>query len=429
MVSRSALVVSKFDLRHLKLGMIHLPVEIWRYILLYAIDAPKILHIDPIPKGNLIEEAPYWASERTRNALRRVCSSWNRFLAIHSHRYIRISDFFHHMVPAASLPNATRIRIDECYCSKCSPFTSDRFELASIFENCVKSAHTLTGPIPWRVRIIDVEKHGYLDILALEPSRISNLRALLYWRGGNLPDIIFSASPPLSILRMRESDLAKMKQLDLSKISTLDIFGIQRTNLGVVHFPSLTHVSLDMSYVSRTHRNRVEQVLEWLQVYGRRLETFYWIDHVSEITDSEVDKVWSLCPQLQRIHLPLKATWPPPPSAHTLQQLRVYLFERLLSDEDYRSPAPCPACNYTHVDVVQFSHHLPQIAASGVGRIEIMTLVWHKWFDNTNAHIFCFWTQAKSYAIEVVDVSGMTFEQALVAYLEECKRRSVCKRV
>ncbi|CCA69314.1 hypothetical protein PIIN_03213 [Serendipita indica DSM 11827] len=406
--------------------MIHLPVEIWRYILRYAIDCPEFLYIDLVPKGRPTDEATYWASERTRNALRGVCSSWNRFLATYCHRYIRISDIFHDTVPPASLPNATRIRIDECYCLHCNTFINDHVGLISRFEHYVNSAHTGTGATTWRVEIVDAEMNDYLDVIALEPSRISNLRALWHWRG-DLPDNIFSAGPPLSIMGTCADDLAKMKRLDISKIKSIHIHDINQTNLGVVHFPNLTHACLEVDLTSQTSRNRVNQVFDWLEVHGKRLETFYWIDYLSEITNSEVDKIWSLCPHMRRLHLPLNAKWTSPPSSHTLQLLRVLSFEQLSPDGYSRLPVPCSLCNHSHAGVVQFSHYLPQIAASGVGRIKIMALAWHQMFEDDNEHIFCFWTQAKSHAIDVVDISGLTFELALVAYLEEYKRRSVCK--
>ncbi|CAG7852874.1 SubName: Full=Uncharacterized protein {ECO:0000313/EMBL:CCA69314.1} [Serendipita indica DSM 11827] len=404
--------------------MIHLPVEIWRYILRYAIDCPEFLYIDLVPKGRPTDEATYWASERTRNALRGVCSSWNRFLATYCHRYIRISDIFHDTVPPASLPNATRIRIDECYCLHCNTFINDHVGLISRFEHYVNSAHTGTGATTWRVEIVDAEMNDYLDVIALEPSRISNLRALWHWRG-DLPDNIFSAGPPLSIMGTCADDLAKMKRLDISKIKSIHIHDINQTNLGVVHFPNLTHACLEVDLTSQTSRNRVNQVFDWLEVHGKRLETFYWIDYLSEITnselpdilfsakpplsllaanakdlikikqlelsnittlsiqgiepahlslvhlpnlthvwfemlwrplidqnrvhsilewlrfygkrletfywldfdsgitDSDVDKVWSLCPNLQRLQLPVDARWTPPPSSHQIRLLRV----------------------------------------------------------------------------------------------------------
>lgn len=59
-------------------------------------------------------EGTYWEMERQRNALRRVCKSWDQFLRLFSHRFVRIQDVFHGQVPIASLCKAIRISLTYC---------------------------------------------------------------------------------------------------------------------------------------------------------------------------------------------------------------------------------------------------------------------------------------------------------------------------
>lgn len=67
--------------------------EIWHHILQEAIHVPIFLDPDPLTLcgvqalASYNDERPYWESERTRNVLRRVCSSWNAYLAPMAHRY------------------------------------------------------------------------------------------------------------------------------------------------------------------------------------------------------------------------------------------------------------------------------------------------------------------------------------------------------
>ncbi|CCA77428.1 hypothetical protein PIIN_11405 [Serendipita indica DSM 11827] len=99
--------------------MIHLPVEIWRRILFHAIEVPDLFMKDLTPVTEISSAIGYWKSERTRSALRRVCSSWNDFLASYDGRYVQISDIIHGTVPAAQLARALRINLMYCNCEVC----------------------------------------------------------------------------------------------------------------------------------------------------------------------------------------------------------------------------------------------------------------------------------------------------------------------
>src|SRR5690349_21772750 len=98
-----------------------LPVEVWQDILLDVISTPKLFSLDPIAAYEPPDEDEYWASERTRNTLRRVCSSWNQLLSQYDGRYVRTSDVLHKKIPATQLARALRIKVDDCRCARCNP--------------------------------------------------------------------------------------------------------------------------------------------------------------------------------------------------------------------------------------------------------------------------------------------------------------------
>lgn len=185
--------------------------------------------------------------------------------------------------------------------------------------------------------------------------------------------------------------------------------------------PNLTHVWFEMLWRPLIDQNRVHSILEWLRFYGKRLETFYWLDFDSGITDSDVDKVWSLCPNLQRLQLPVDARWTPPPSSHQIRLLRV-------EEHDEPPPSVCSLCRSPHYFSIQFSNSLGQLANSGVQRIQASPLVWHERMAHDNDHsIYCFMMEARSHGIVVVDMCGWSFEQAILAHLKARKKLYVHK--
>ncbi|PVG04349.1 hypothetical protein CPB86DRAFT_693256, partial [Serendipita vermifera] len=97
-----------------------LPPELNQIILRYAISVPDFFDpdvTDRIPSwivrisysdwNNLKQ---YWATERTRNNLRRVCRSWDSYLCrYYSHRFVSFDDVAHGLVSAQCLRSAIRI--------------------------------------------------------------------------------------------------------------------------------------------------------------------------------------------------------------------------------------------------------------------------------------------------------------------------------
>ncbi|KIM23372.1 hypothetical protein M408DRAFT_44848, partial [Serendipita vermifera MAFF 305830] len=78
-----------------------LSVEVWQLILRHAIFIPDFLDPQSV-EGDLQapgfendrqhrhNESLYWQSERIRNKLCLVCKSWNEYLSLFSHRFVRM---------------------------------------------------------------------------------------------------------------------------------------------------------------------------------------------------------------------------------------------------------------------------------------------------------------------------------------------------
>ena len=398
-------------------AMKDLPVEIWQNILLDVISVPKLLSVDPIAAHEPPNEDEYWASERTRNALRRVCSSWNQSLSRYNSRYVRTSDVIHGTIFVDQLVHALRIKVDECRCAQCKISHSNFTKLGITFEHVLNHASSVDAPIgqaPWSVEIMYVEPGSPLDVFIPARERLPNLRAL-YLRTTQYLDDFLSTTLPLSILVGNNWSPSKLRLMDLSKLTTLTLESYSPSSLSKLHFPHLVHVRLQTHWL----RPDVSKAVEWLKIHGGSLETFYWIhDGPLSITSPDVESIWSLCPRLERLQLPLETEWTPPPVSHKLQLLRL--------DYGVASPPlqPCPYCHQEHDVTIQFSSPSPQFLNSGICAVRLTFHSWSRIFAGEATilgSLFCFWMQTEAHAIAVLDAYGLTFEQAVIARLEKWK--------
>jgi hypothetical protein len=102
------------------------PAEIWQYILRCVIHVPIFLDPDGVAvspvssmsayhiygkKSAWNDEKLYWESERSRNACRRVCRVWDVYLGTIGHRFVRMLDVVHEVVPPTVLNQAIRISL------------------------------------------------------------------------------------------------------------------------------------------------------------------------------------------------------------------------------------------------------------------------------------------------------------------------------
>lgn len=122
-----------------------LPIECWQDILREAIFVPVFFDDDPAETYGIqslaayTDATPYWESERTRNALRRVCSSWNTFLKRFDHRFIHTPDIQHNLVPIDARYKAIRINIGCCFgyrCISCTAYQTSPNTKMRVGESC-----------------------------------------------------------------------------------------------------------------------------------------------------------------------------------------------------------------------------------------------------------------------------------------------------
>ncbi|CAG7852878.1 SubName: Full=Uncharacterized protein {ECO:0000313/EMBL:CCA69310.1} [Serendipita indica DSM 11827] len=167
---------------------IYLPTEIWQTILRHAIFVPLFFDTDPLSSYGLAalrgyyDMSGYWDSERTRNKLRRVCSSWNAYLQHFAHRFVALKDVVHNHVPIAALPLAYRIHMTACKCFACiNHGLQNTGHLAS---SVSRSDSKEPVDRSWRVEILEIDHHwlredALLKILASKSHVRVYIRPLL----------------------------------------------------------------------------------------------------------------------------------------------------------------------------------------------------------------------------------------------------------
>ncbi|CCA71160.1 hypothetical protein PIIN_05096 [Serendipita indica DSM 11827] len=140
-----------------------LPAELWQNVLRYAIYVPIFFEIDPAEAYGLpglqryCDPGGYWAAERTRNILMRICRAWVLYLRHFPHRYVELADVLHDRVPAEALAVAHRIlwKVPHCKCD----FSWSKYE-----DGCDKLSF-LSNVGVWRVEILEIEGRRWSNLL------------------------------------------------------------------------------------------------------------------------------------------------------------------------------------------------------------------------------------------------------------------------
>ncbi|CAG8769632.1 5979_t:CDS:1, partial [Acaulospora colombiana] len=86
-----------------------------------AVDSISPLMVN-YPNVEWNSSKPYWAAERTRNSLRRVCKPWDQYLRQYNHRFVRMFDVAHGVFPMQHLQSAMRISLGDhtkICCNRC----------------------------------------------------------------------------------------------------------------------------------------------------------------------------------------------------------------------------------------------------------------------------------------------------------------------
>ncbi|PVG04353.1 hypothetical protein CPB86DRAFT_778602 [Serendipita vermifera] len=328
-----------------------LPHELWQTVLRYAISVPVFLDagavdsISPLminyPNVEWNNSKPYWAAERTRNSLRRVCNSWDQYLRHYGHRFIRMFDVVHGTFPAHHLHAAVRISLGDhikLCCKKCTTKdywpggedNSDETTDDSYQQLCRLIFHRFH---PIKVQILDF---GNSDIdmfellCPLPPSALPNLVILqaAYIAGLETAFKLINSIPRLrhcfvkchwgSIkdLSLKSSSLTTLFFPFCSSIPSSDYFTEDK-----FYLPALRHLYMTLYGYAGSYGASELWWLALLKTVGKELRSLYLPIHGYVGVDLPGD-IWSLCPKLELLHCSMKLSIPPPPE-HPLHTLSI----------------------------------------------------------------------------------------------------------
>lgn len=404
---------------------IRTPVEIWTRILKYAIHVPVFFDVDPIESHGVAGfqqyywELPYWAAERHRNSFRRVCSSWDLYLSKFNHRYIRLSDIVHGVVPDTAFPDAIRVNIDHCDCRMCT--ASDPASPTWVLERATQRH---------RERLVDgLIRHGpYSKLKIVHGDGCNSNEIALMWQSFKLQSVVSSSS---SYFCQGDIVLPDLRVLISGRIGSyyssetapsfpsLTTLGIQVEDFSA--FTGLRLGALKHLSVSCDHEIFDEQefLIEMLKRFGSQLETFYWTDNLKKaIIPGEI---WTLCPKILQIQTPYKWGHEPPPN-HPVRCVRLTLPQILywnrpnqLRERDFREYLPISIDGRFEERGVMLACHWSELLFSSTGPTSTEVL-WEAM--DIAAHT----------GIAFVDLTGLYLEEYVSTFLINVWRRVMRRR-
>lgn len=270
----------------LKMAPKHASVEIWQTILRYSISVPVFFDTDPLNTYSIgdflrlyTEEYNYWKSERTRNSLRRVCSSWNAYLKRFDHRFVRLEDVANEHVPPAAVSRATRLQL--------RPLEISESSVAPFFNLAIQE-----GLEEWNVEILD----RTLDDANKSETwkkRVTKLKVIIDGSGVE-PELFLEFYPNLSLVSFLDRSPNLTSTLSMPNLTTLAIDLPYSQIYHQLYAPSLRHLSIVRSSMHPT------ELINILQVVGKGLNTLTASCGVSQPSEHIFPtEIWPLCPQLE----------------------------------------------------------------------------------------------------------------------------------
>ncbi|CAG7852916.1 SubName: Full=Uncharacterized protein {ECO:0000313/EMBL:CCA75512.1} [Serendipita indica DSM 11827] len=402
-----------------------LPAELWQNILERAIFVPKFFDTDPMetygPIYDLLrsDRLEYWASERLRNRLRRVCQDWNVFLKRFDHRFVDIADVINGVIPTEALPSALRIylSVGRCKDEPHSPTPSSMCLCRLLnYDPILKIPNnganaTLT---PWKLRIIEFSPvRSTISDFLWERYRISNLKSIIYPTPSSLisasnlqaqPTVIWSSMVDLPETVARSTTFFSM-------LTTLRLTLDAKTCPLPLHLPSLRYL-----FVSLPFPGRVARLVAWLKVIGYQLTALFCEGDLSERFSQ---RIWEVCPSIEVLQLSSSVFWTPPPRGHPIHTLQ------LEPQQDNLRKRVCDECGRIHAVILQLSASMGEYAASGIHTIACSgpwptARASSGWMGYTGyiGNLFCLKRQAQRHGIRFVDRDWISFEDYVVSQLE-----------
>ncbi|KIM23382.1 hypothetical protein M408DRAFT_27944 [Serendipita vermifera MAFF 305830] len=344
-----------------------LSVELWQWILRYAISIPEFL--DPVTFDGVFlgalyvdrlatrsDETAYWITERHRRSFQLVCKSWAAYMQMYEHRFVRMVDIWHEKISPASLKHAVRVSFGryDCECREyCAPALAEmkysptgvlphRSYKDKFFGNVCSRILGSVGPLrkleigdvmrePFDIADILTHSQNFKQIKALlgiyhttlymsrnqNPSLLLEiLPKLRYHYGCNLRNISeierdassHYAPPGKELIRPTMRVFQNMVYLSLGFLS----YG-ENDSSYTLDFPFLRHLQIQYNSAG-VNLNRLMQeiTLPILQNSRGNIQSLY-IAKWFFIPPPPVD-IWDLCPKLQRFGCSRLLTLPPPSS-------------------------------------------------------------------------------------------------------------------
>jgi hypothetical protein len=355
-------------------------VEIWQMILRYAISVPVFFEANPVETcgyQQFIESYNntrlYWRAERSKNALRRVCASWNAYLKRYDHRYVNLMDVKHGHVPTVALPRAIRIEISD---TSGLAFGHSDAEIDILFPDL---------PGPWSLEILEGNPISRFSDRILESGKAPLLKSILKAYSITWEEIIH-LNPNTLVLSSPTKNLSQ--RYELLGLTTLWLRVNAVDELFNCSFPSLEHLSL---FVQDGGWGGPHDLIRLLQLHGRRLISF--IDCSWFRPEKLPDEIWELCPGLERFGSSF--SWPANLRIPSTLKL-LHLSESLLfSRQKYMIPG---APLYDAGVIIRWNR-------------EWGALLWR-------AHVVMkYVVYAIDHGLSMQDASGITFQEFIVAIL------------
>ena len=349
-----------------------LPAEIWQTVLENAIHVPIFLETHPITTetaldyAQMLDTGRYWESERVRNALRRVCSSWNVFLKTFDHRYIQTDDVIHGFIPAQALRRAIRLRFVDCACDQSTKKKS-----------CIRGRKIFVYPedhvldtidndiaLPWRLEILESLLSSPLTSkIFSKPHRSSNLKSVL---GEPRPILLplLDCGVRLQVLwttKYQVFSIYSASETSFTAVTTLRFIMKPGSDIVLPDLPALRHLYFTASPAYNLHR-----ILTWLENLGKQLHVLDWSSAPEDRVPITLHPtIWELCPLVQVLSLPPEIVWSSPPENHPIHTLRIIpLLTRNRS-------ARCNNCDSIHEVNTNLGAPIAEYAASGIRKIAI----------------------------------------------------------
>lgn len=270
-------------------------IETWQTILRYVISVPVFFETSPIDSCGLEDylryynvESPYWQAERQRNALRRVCSSWDTYLKGFNNRYVQLYDVVQGNVPVSAITRAIRLQS--------RPYRGTYSAEKLLLEWTIEQEKG-----EWSTEILEVPDISLRKII-LESGKVGNLKSIVYTELCGLQEL---SQFPLQHCDIYDLPVEQLpSSLHLSHLSSISVVVDAILPFIGHQFPILKYLSIFPA--ARGANFKPNDLLKLLRSIGRNLLIFF--DKLSPSENIIPDETWALCPRIERFQTGLK--WP-----------------------------------------------------------------------------------------------------------------------